>query len=95
MEGDFLFSLEDQVALVGPDTSGSVQLDIIHMPLYTSCLVIERERNDSILRGKALPTHTTLFCRSSNPHHGRPLIYHNSRPERNMGYGWHRSFPPN
>jgi len=80
MEGDFLFSL--QVALVGPD---AVQLDSIHVLLYTSCSVIERERDDSIIRTKAPSIHTALSCRLSNPH-GRPPIYHNSRLERNMGY---------
>jgi hypothetical protein len=57
MEGNFLFFLEDQLALVGPD---AVQLDSIHVPLYTSCSVIERERDDSIIRTKAPPTHTAL-----------------------------------
>jgi hypothetical protein len=50
MESDFLFFLEDQVALSqiaplrGIRPTGQYS---IHMPLYTSCSVIERERDDS------------------------------------------------
>jgi hypothetical protein len=56
MEGDFLFFLEDQVALVGPDTS--VARDPSNWTVFTcactSCSVIERERDDGII-GAANP----------------------------------------
>ena len=45
MESDFLFFLQDQVALVGPDATERVHPtgQYSHAPVYTSYSVIERE----------------------------------------------------
>jgi hypothetical protein len=66
MEGDFLFFLEDQVALVGSDTS--VARDLSNWTVFTCpctfCSVLERERGDGIIRAKA-PTHIACVSQAT------------------------------